>query len=62
VVLKVKNIFMAEKALKKDPDTPMNAVTDLTDDDEIPLNLFDFVLAGIQNKQNEKKQTIMTFL
>jgi len=53
---------MAEKALKKDPDTPMNAVTDLTDDDEIPLNLFDFVLAGIQNKQNEKKQTIMTFL
>jgi hypothetical protein len=43
IVNKVKNRFIAEKA-DSNPDKTLAQVSVLTDDDLIPLNLFDYVL------------------
>jgi hypothetical protein len=43
LVSKVKTRYIAEKA-KANPDKPLNVVSNITDDDLVPLNLFDFFL------------------
>ena len=61
VVSKVKTRYIAEKS-KMFPDKALAVISNLTDDDEAPLELFDYVLSEIKNKSDEKKQTISTFL
>ena len=40
----------------------MAIVSNLTDDDEAPLELFDYVLSEVKNKSEERKQSINVFL
>jgi hypothetical protein len=49
---------LAEKAMKN-PDKPLEVISQITDDDLAELELFDRVVSEFQNKQNEKKQTII---
>lgn len=46
IVDKVKTRYLAEKA-KQMPDKPLSVVSQITDDDLVPLELFDFILAQI---------------
>lgn len=57
ILLKVKTRYLAEKA-RLMPEKPLEIVSQITDDDLIPLELFDCCLAEFQNKNKEKKQTI----
>lgn len=61
IVMKVKTRYLAEKA-RQQPDKPLNVVSQITDDDLVPLEMFDWVLSQIQHKQSERKQTILAFL
>ena len=61
VVTKVKTRYLAEKA-KMMPDKPLAVVSQITDDDLVPLELFDYILSQVQHKCTEKKQTITHFL
>jgi len=53
-VQKVKTRYLAEKA-REHPEKPLAQVSVITDDDLVPLELFDFVLAQVENKHKEKK-------
>jgi len=46
VVQKVKTLYLAEK-IKKNPDKPMAQVAQITDDDLVPLNLYDHILTNV---------------
>lgn len=61
ILQKVKTRYLAEKAMKN-PDKPLEVIGQITDDDLVELELFDFALSQFQNKQNEKKQTITSFI
>mmetsp|Transcript_8432 Transcript_8432/g.14118 ORF Transcript_8432/g.14118 Transcript_8432/m.14118 type:complete len:814 (-) Transcript_8432:18-2459(-) len=61
VLLKVKARYLADKA-RSHPEKPPAQLQQITDDDLVPLELFDFVLAELQNKSSERRQTIAHFL
>jgi predicted DNA-binding protein YlxM (UPF0122 family) len=61
ILQKVKTRYLAEKAMKN-PDKPLEVISQITDDDLVELELFDLALSQIQNKHNEKKQTIMSLI
>lgn len=46
VLLKVKTRYLAEKALMY-PDKPLEVVSQITDDDLVPLVLYDYVLSEL---------------
>lgn len=54
VLNKVKTRYLARKA-KEMPDKPIEFVSQITDDDLVPLIILDEVMSEVQNKANEKK-------
>ena len=61
ILLKVKAKYLADKAIQN-PDKPKEEIQVITDFDLIPLDLFEMILAQFQNKQNEKKQTVLSYI
>ena len=60
LIQKVKLRYLAEKANAM-PDRSLEFIA-MTDDDLIPLELFDWILSQIQNKFKEKMATITDFV
>lgn len=56
VLLKVKRLYMAEKA-QLFPDTPVDQLQ-LTDDDQVPLELLDKVLSQERNKFGNRQAVV----
>ena len=54
VLNKVKTRYLARKA-KEMPDKSIEFVSQITDDDLVPLVILDEVMSEVQNKANEKK-------
>lgn len=62
VLTKVKTRYLAKKALDN-PDTPLELVSQITDDDLAELQLFEDVLSQLRNKlKTEREQTINYFI
>lgn len=59
--MKVKAKYLADKAIQN-PTKPKEELQVITDFDLIHFDLFEMILAQFQNKQNEKKQTIISYI
>ena len=60
ILLKVKELAVQHKHAMH-PETPKEAIS-ITDDDNLPLDLFDSVVSQIKNKQSEQTRTINEFI